>query len=112
MKSKFFRILLAVACVATFRAPADSITVQVDKPGIKISPMFYGLMTEEINHSYDGGLYGELIRNRIFKDSAREAAGWSAVEGDGASATIIVDHTTPLNDRLDTSLRLDISGAS
>jgi len=25
------------------------------------------LMTEEINHSYDGGLYAELIRNRIFK---------------------------------------------
>ncbi|MBC7783479.1 MAG: hypothetical protein H7144_06525, partial [Burkholderiales bacterium] len=26
------------------------------------------LMTEEINYSYDGGLYGELIRNRIFQD--------------------------------------------
>ena len=29
-----------------------------------VSPRLYGLMTEEINHCYDGGLYAELIRNR------------------------------------------------
>ncbi len=39
-------------------------------------------MTEEINHSYDGGLYGELIRNRIFKDSKTEPEGWSLVQDD------------------------------
>ena len=33
-------------------------------------PTFYGLMTEEINYSYEGGLYGELIRNRTFKADA------------------------------------------
>ena len=27
--------------------------------------MFSGLMIEEINHSLDGGLYGELIQNRV-----------------------------------------------
>ena len=27
-------------------------------------------MTEEINHSYDGGLYAELIQNRAFLDDA------------------------------------------
>ncbi len=31
-----------------------------------ISPQLYGLMTEGINHSYDGGLYAELIQNRAF----------------------------------------------
>ena len=45
-----------------------------------VSPMLYGLMTEEINHSYDGGLYAELIRNRIFKDSKTEPEGWSLVK--------------------------------
>jgi len=45
-----------------------TLTVRVDQPGPKIDPIFYGLMTEEINYSYDGGLYGELIRNRIFQD--------------------------------------------
>ena len=33
-------------------------------------PTFYGLMTEEINYSYEGGLYGELVRNRAFKADA------------------------------------------
>ncbi|SPE60857.1 exported hypothetical protein [Verrucomicrobia bacterium] len=36
-----------------------------------VSPTLYGLMTEEINFSYEGGLYGELIRNRTFKANAR-----------------------------------------
>jgi alpha-L-arabinofuranosidase len=29
----------------------------------------YGIFLEEINHGVDGGLYGELIRNRAFEDS-------------------------------------------
>src|SRR4051794_23220225 len=40
---------------------AGRLTVRVDRPGVRISPMFYGLMTEEINHAYDGGLYAELV---------------------------------------------------
>jgi alpha-N-arabinofuranosidase len=31
-----------------------------------VSPTLYGLMTEEINYSYDGGLYPEMVRNRAF----------------------------------------------
>src|SRR5450755_1218229 len=51
-------------------ADPGKIVVQVDQPGAKISPTLFGLMTEEINYSYDGGLYGELIQNRIFKNGA------------------------------------------
>ena len=43
------------------------------KPGVAVSSTLYGLMTEEINYSYDGGLYGELIRNRAFLDDPRHA---------------------------------------
>jgi alpha-N-arabinofuranosidase len=39
-------------------APA-SLELDLSEPGAKVSPTFYGLMTEEINHSYDGGLYAE-----------------------------------------------------
>src|SRR5258708_40345483 len=52
----------------------------------RVSPVLYGLMTEEINYSYDGGLYGELVRNRAFKDDANAPVHWSVVqskEGDG-----------------------------
>src|SRR2546430_3584203 len=50
-------------------ADPGTIVVHVDQPGAKIHPLFYGIMTEEINFSYDGGLYGELIQNRIFKNT-------------------------------------------
>jgi len=53
--TKFLTLLLAAASAIAFRAAADSLTVHVDQPGITFSPTFYGLMTEEINHSYDGG---------------------------------------------------------
>ncbi|KAN0113171.1 glycoside hydrolase family 51 protein [Hyaloscypha variabilis] len=33
------------------------------------SPLMYGLMFEDINHSGDGGIYAELIQNRAFQES-------------------------------------------
>ena len=110
--TRLLALVLASAGIAVVPAHSDSITIRVDKPGIRISPTFYGLMTEEINHSYDGGLYAELIRNRVFKDDERNPAGWSVVATDGAAATIVVDHAKPLNDQLDSSLRLDVISAS
>lgn len=44
-----------------------------------VSSTLYGLMTEEINFSYEGGLYGELIRNRTFKANARNPVFWDSV---------------------------------
>jgi alpha-N-arabinofuranosidase len=123
-------------------ADPGKITVKVDQPGATIDPMFYGLMTEEINFSYDGGLYGELIRNRKFSDPpappprgrgnpgatrpgsapvvASAPAGppdvpfyWSALADNGAAATIITDKSDPVNDHaLKLSLRIDIASAS
>ncbi len=64
--------VLACACVLTAAQSARAATLDVDvnKPGVAVPPSFYGLMTEEINHSYDGGLFAELIQNRTFQDSA------------------------------------------
>ena len=66
-------------------AQAPVITLNFTKPGANVSPMLYGLMTEEINHSYDGGIYGELIRNRIFKDNKNAPEGWSLLQDDAAA---------------------------
>ena len=63
-----------------------TLTLDLTKPGANVSPMLYGLMTEEINHSYDGGLYAELIRNRIFKDNPTKPEGWSLVQEDTVSS--------------------------
>jgi alpha-N-arabinofuranosidase len=61
-------------------------------------------MTEEINYSWDGGLYAELIRNRSMKEDAKDPLHWSAVQG----ATIDLDPATPLNDAIATSLKATV----
>jgi alpha-N-arabinofuranosidase len=107
--------LLAVALTlaATFpRAAAPTITIDASAPAGKVSPLLYGLMTEEINHSYDGGLYAELIRNRAFLDDAASPKHWSAVHDDGAAAAIALDVTDALNAAIATSLRLQVTQAS
>ncbi len=91
-------------------AASPSFTVDAGLPSGKVSPRLYGLMTEEINHSYDGGLYAELIRNRAFLDDAETPAHWSVVN-DGSSATIALDPANRCNDQL-TSLRLRVDQAS
>ncbi len=98
--------LLAVGAVS---ADPGKLTVNTTQAGPKIGPLFYGLMTEEINHSYDGGLYAELIQNRIFQDDAKPAH-WSVVKTGSAGGTIAIDETNPVNDHaLKRSLRLDIT---
>ncbi len=67
----------------TLLAPAQ-ITLDLTKPGIAVSPNLYGHMTEEINFSYDGGLYAELLRNRAFLDDPRGPAHWTAVGPESA----------------------------
>ena len=102
--------LLTAALAAGVQADPGKLTVQVNKPGITISPMFYGLMTEEINHAFDGGLYGELIQNRAFKDDAQNPAHWSLVTGGDAAGTIALDTSKPVaGTALTNSLRLDVT---
>jgi alpha-N-arabinofuranosidase len=113
--------------------PAATPVLKIDagKTTGKVSPMLYGLMTEEINFAYEGGLYAELIRNRSFKADAvmprvtaeTYVAGkylpvtfrpdtkpryWSTVGG----ASMVLDTSTPLNEFLNVSLKLDASSAS
>ena len=95
-------VVVASAAVAASLAPRVSaqspvtLTVQADRPGPALDPMFYGLMTEEINFSYDGGLYAELIRNRTLKDNADAPDHWSVVKDDGVEATIAIDTSSPV----------------
>ena len=112
--------LLALAAAGFARAADGGAPSAQATPAITIdaglvkgrsSPILYGLMTEEINYSYDGGLYGELIANRAFQDSATEPAHWSASTENGATATLALDRSMPLNNALRTSLRFDFSAS-
>ena len=90
--------------------PMATPVLQIDAGKVigKVSPSLYGLMTEEINFSYEGGIYAELIRNRTFKSNLQAPAFWNAV-GD---ATITIDTNQPLNAALNLSLKLDASKAT
>ena len=109
-------IVAVAACAAPAASRAEdpaTLNVDVGKPGVAIPAGFFGLMTEEINHSYDGGLFAELIQNRTFQDRVPHAAAvaelpihWSVV-GPGKVTT---DEADPVNSALPVSLKLDIAG--
>ena len=40
---------------------------------------FYGIFFEDINHAADGGLYGEMIRNRAFEFSPMDNPSYQAL---------------------------------
>jgi len=91
--------------------PVEPATLQIDAahPGAQVDPMFYGLMIEEINHALDGGLYGELIQNRVLKDDPTTPVHWSLVEDGGGAGSIALDTTQPVSGTaLTTSLRLTV----
>lgn len=109
----FLPLLPILALTATAGgAQTSTLTVDAGQPVAKASPMHYGLMTEELNHAYDGGLHAELVRNRAFMDDARNPAYWSPVQASGSSAAIALDPKQPLSSALTTSLRLDVATAS
>ena len=66
-------LFLLVLTMTSTRAASPTIAIDATSPAGKVSPLLYGLMTEEINHAYDGGLYAELVQNRAFLDDARVA---------------------------------------
>ena len=106
----FVSLLVFTSAAASFSRAQTVPTLQIkaDQVVAKASPTLYGLMTEEINYSYEGGLYGELIRNRAFKASTTNAVYWSTI-GNGS---ISLDPATPLNGALNTSLKLDATAAT
>ncbi|HEX5399466.1 MAG TPA: alpha-L-arabinofuranosidase C-terminal domain-containing protein [Verrucomicrobiae bacterium] len=101
----------ASAQTASVPAAASAIPVlQIDAGNVtgQVSPTLYGLMTEEINYSYEGGLYGELIRNRSFMANPIWPIYWDVV----GNPDVSLDKDQPLNSALDVSLKVDASKAS
>jgi alpha-L-arabinofuranosidase len=87
-------------------APA-ALQIDATRPGHAVSPIFNGLMIEEINHSLDGGLYGELIQNRAFRDDPATPVHWALVQDGDAAGAIALDTTQPVpGTALTTSLRV------
>jgi alpha-L-arabinofuranosidase len=115
MNEKTFAQVLVLPAVMLSVALAQErpvvLTIQVDKPISKVSPTLYGLMTEEINYSYDGGLYAEMVRNRTFRARRRDVPYWLLVEEGNAQAEMQVDQQTGPSEALNYSLRLEATRA-
>lgn len=109
--AKFPIIMMFSLPVAFAQAKPAVLTIQVDKPVSKVSPILYGLMTEEINFSYDGGLYAEMVRNRTFRARRRDVPYWLLGEEGNAQAKMGVDQQTGPSEGLNYSLKLEISQA-
>jgi alpha-N-arabinofuranosidase len=110
--------LFSTACVAAILSPisllaqAPSLAIQVDRPTAKVSPTLYGLMTEEINYSYDGGLYGELVRDRTLGRAFGSLSHWPIVARGNSIVNVSSDDTTGPSAALTRSLRVTVSKAS
>lgn len=105
-----FGCLLASVCGA--QSPTALLNIQFDKPLHEVSPTLYGLMTEEINYSYDGGLYAEMVRNRTFQDHGfGGVAHWNIEHQGNSLASMEVDRTEGPSDALQHSLLLTVKQA-
>ena len=103
-------VLLGGTLLVAQGAPA-TLTIHANQPDHAVSPTLYGLMTEEINYSYDGGLYAEMVRNRTFRDDWSGVPYWYLVENGNAAAKMEPDHTTGPSDALKNSMRIDVEKA-
>jgi alpha-N-arabinofuranosidase len=110
-----FRTCVALAiCLSPLPAFAQTAQLSIDPAKIvhAVSPMLYGLMTEEINHSYDGGLYAELLSNHTFRGNWAGVEGWGIIRNGNAKASAGVDKANGPSAALPASLKLVVTEAS
>ena len=110
---KLAAVLLASLPLAAAAQQPATLTIDTAKPVAAVSPNLYGLMTEEINYSYDGGLYAELVNNRTFQTNRGPGtADWTILENGNARATMAIDKTTGPSEALPLSLKLTVDTAA
>jgi alpha-N-arabinofuranosidase len=113
--------VFAMGCIFCVNCDAEMdsravLRVRADKIVARVSPLHAGLMTEEINNSFDGGLYAELLRDRAMNGGLRATDGalgsWSMVPNVRGGAGIALDLGDPISSAVPTSMRIDAQTAS
>ncbi len=107
----FLGCVVLTAGVSQAQNSPANLTIHADQPVASVSPTLYGLMTEEINHSYEGGLYSELIQNGTFRGDWSGILDWYVIQRGSSTAKMSVDHTAGLSTALPYSLHLEVAGA-
>ena len=76
MKKRIFSTALTLVIALTATAQ-NVMNINTKKLGADIQPTMYGIFFEDINYAADGGLYGELVKNRSF-EFPQHLMGWQA----------------------------------
>jgi alpha-N-arabinofuranosidase len=92
--------------------PTAVLDVQIDKSLHSVSPTLYGMMTEEINYSYDGGLYPEMVSDRVMRDRNWNQQNWLVIQNATAGAKMEKDKTTGPSAALTDSIKLTVTSAT
>src|SRR5487761_2232572 len=104
-------LLFAFISLAAAAQDAAVLTIDTAKQIAKVSPTLYGIMTEEINYSYDGGLYAELVSNRTFQTNPHSPDNWLTLRDGNARASMQIDKSTGPSAALPSSLKLTVQQA-
>lgn len=77
MNKKLFACALAFTMAFGAQAQTHVLDVNTKKAGAEVQKTMYGLFFEDINYAADGGLYGELVKNRSF-EFPQTLMGWQS----------------------------------
>lgn len=109
---QWWTLMLALSAAPLARSQSvATVSIQVNQPGPVVSSNLFGIFFEEINFAGEGGLYGEMDRNRAFYSPATPYYWTMATQGT-AAGTMTVDPTQPLNTNIPNSLKLTMSSGT
>ncbi len=75
MKTQLLATAAALTVALNASAQTHVLDVQTAKPVAPVQNTMYGIFFEDINYAADGGLYGELVKNRSF-EFPQSLMGW------------------------------------
>ena len=76
-KKRLLSCIIAASSLLGAYAQPHTFDVNTKKVGAALQPTMYGIFFEDINYAADGGLYGELVKNRSF-EFPDALMGWKA----------------------------------
>lgn len=76
-KKRLLSCIIAASSLLGAYAQPHTFDVNTKKVGAAVQPTMYGIFFEDINYAADGGLYGELLKNRSF-EFPDALMGWKA----------------------------------
>lgn len=96
---------MTLALMSLSLSAQPKLTLDLNAATKDVSPTLYGLMTEEINYSYEGGLYAQLVRNPSFRDDRKgsQPNPWTPWKSGGPSCW-------SLTDTVNAKMRIDLRG--